>query len=102
SSDTEASAKENCAFQTDFFTERGKKGGVIVFFDRMKSQDKDARRVYGEIRSLSCTAMVGGTLLTRAMFSFFLGVARPKVPVKLFGDVEGALTWVRAVTAESN
>lgn len=98
SKDTGETARDNRRAQSEFFTGRGKKGAIIIFFDRMTSQDKDARKVYegmGDV--LTCTALVGGTMLTRAMVSFFLGIARPTVPIKLFGEFEAALTWLNAM-----
>jgi len=96
STDNRQTATENRDFQNQYYRDKGRKGGIIIFFDRMKSQDKDARKVYENVEMLTCTAMVGGTLLTRAMFSFFLGLARPAMPIKLFADFDGALGWVRA------
>lgn len=96
SRDTGSSAHSNREVQVRYFRGKGKKGGVIIFFDRMTSQDKDARKIYeGMDDALTCSALVGGSMLTRAMFSFFLGISRPRVPVKLFGDVESALRWIR-------
>ena len=103
SKDTGSSARSNRAEQVKYFRERGKKGGIVIFFDRMLSQDKDARRVYeGMDVALTCTALVGGSMLARAMFSFFLGIARPRVPVKLFGDFESALSWVRETNRKAD
>jgi len=99
STDNKVSATENRDFQNAYYRSRGEKGGIVIFFDRMKSQDKDARKIYETVEMLTCTAMVGGTLLTRAMFSFFLGISRPTMPIKLFGDFAAALDWVRATQA---
>jgi hypothetical protein len=98
SRDTGSSARSNRVVQVRYFREKGQKGGIIILFDRMTSQDKDARKVYGGMDdALTCSALVGGSMLTRAMFSFFLGISRPRVPVKLFADVESALRWIREV-----
>ncbi|MEM1029796.1 MAG: hypothetical protein AAGA56_00830 [Myxococcota bacterium] len=95
STDDRATAEENKKIQNAYYEERGRKGGIVIFFDRMKSQDKDARKVYETVEMLTCTAMVGGSLLTRAMFSFFIGISRPTMPIKLFADFESAVRWVR-------
>lgn len=96
SRDDGASARSNVDLQTKFFRERGQKGAVIIFFDRMKAQDRHARTVYSDMdQALTATALVGGSMLTRAMASFLLGIARPKVPIKLFPTFEAALEWVR-------
>lgn len=102
SKDTGETARSNRESQAAFFRERGQKGGVVIFFDRMTSQDKDARRVYERMDDvLTGTAMVGGSALTRAMISFFLGIARPRVPIKLFSDFEEAVAWLDDINAKS-
>ncbi|MCU0683882.1 MAG: hypothetical protein MUF34_16850 [Polyangiaceae bacterium] len=96
SRDDGRSARSNAELQTKFFRERGRKGAVIIFFDRMKSQDREARTIYADMdAALTATALVGGSMLTRAMASFLLGIARPKVPIKLFSTFEAALEWAR-------
>jgi hypothetical protein len=103
SKDDGATARSNREKQIAYFRERGQKGGAIIFFDRMTSQDKDARKVYETMDvALTCTALVGGSMLTRAMFSFFLGISRPKVPIKLFADLDGAVAWVRQVNRSTD
>ncbi len=98
SKDNGESALSNRESQASFFRELGRKGGVVIFFDRMTSQDKDARRVYERMDDvLTGTAMVGGSALTRAMISFFLGIARPRVPVKLFSEFEDAVAWLSEI-----
>lgn len=96
SRDDGPSARSNYDLQTNYFRGRGRKGGVIIFFDRMTSQDREARTIYADMdRSLTATALVGGSMLTRAMASFLLGIARPRVPIKLFSNFDDALAWVR-------
>ncbi len=96
--DDRQSAEENVTFQNNYFREQGRGGVVLVFFDRMASQDKEARRVYGmlpEENLMRATALVGGSLLGRAIASFFLGISKPRIPVKLFGTTEEAIAWAR-------
>lgn len=101
--DDGSTAQSNADFQIGFFRERGRKGGVVIFFDRMANQNREARKVYAEMDvAVTATALVGGSALTRAMASFFLGIARPKVPVKLFADFEGAVRWLRSVNATAD
>lgn len=103
SKDDGKSAASNREAQIAYFEKYGKKGGVVIFFDRMTSQDKDARQIYeGMNVALTCTALVGGTMLTRAMFSFFLGISRPKVPIRLFKEMEPAVAWIREVNQTAN
>ncbi len=103
SRDDAASALENITFQNDFWDGRGSGGVVAVFFDRMVSQDKGARGVYQEKAHLGRiwgTALIGGTMLSRAMISFFLGLARPRLPIKPFHDIEGALAWAEKLSSK--
>lgn len=103
SRDDGASARSNRDHQASYFRARGRKGGVIIFFDRMKSQDREARTIYADMDTeLTATALVGGSMLTRAMASFLLGIARPKVPLKLFPNFELALEWVREMNRSAD
>jgi hypothetical protein len=91
-------ARENVEFQNAHFRQEGRAGCVVIFFDRLSAQDAEARRVYQsepDPRFMRATALVGGTLLGRAMGSFFLGISRPRIPVKLFGTLDEALAWAR-------
>ena len=97
----EQSARQNNAFQMEYFRGGARSGYVVVFFDRMKGQDAGARRVYQrepDAALLLGTALVGGSMLGRAMASFFLGMSKTQVPVKLFSDLGGALGWVRGLS----
>jgi hypothetical protein len=103
STDDGETARENLSFQHDHWRKHGP-GVVVVFFDNMVSQDKDARRVYQQESDpalMRGTALVGGTLLGRAMGSFFLGLSKPAIPLKMFGDLEQALAWARDLNKKS-
>jgi len=99
------SAQENVEFQVEFFRKTGKGGVAVVFVDRLVSQDKDARRVYQTVpdpRILVGSALVGGSLLGRAIVSFFLGFARPAVAIKMCATVEEALPWAREIVERAS
>jgi hypothetical protein len=105
SHDTAATARENVAFQNAHWRKRGHGGVVVIFFDNLVSQDKDARRVYQtepDPALMRGTALVGGSMLARAIGSFFLGLTKPKVPVKMFGSIEDALVWARELNGSAN
>ena len=105
SKDDRATASENQRFQNEHWCSRGRGGVVLVFFDRMVSQDKDARRVYQyepDVRYMRATLLIGGTLLSRAMGSFFLGLTRSRIPVKMFGTLDEALAQARQINAEAD
>jgi hypothetical protein len=94
--DDQASARENQSFQNEHWQKSGHGGVVIVFFDRLVAQDKEARRVYGseaDEKVMRGTALVGGSMLGRAMASFFLGISKPRIPVKMFDGVDRAIAW---------
>jgi hypothetical protein len=93
--DDARSARENIDFQQGYFR-KNKPGVVIIFFDNLVSQDKGARAVYqtqGDPTVLVGTALVGGNLLSRAMGSFFMGLSKPKVAVKMFPSLDEAVVW---------
>ena len=97
--DTESSAKANSTFQRDYFREQGTTGVVAIYFDRMASQDRAARKVYTEGTSADwCAgiALIGGTMLTRAMGSFFMGLSQPSVPIRMFASLDDASSWIDA------
>jgi hypothetical protein len=98
--DDAVSALENQRFQNDHWRKLGRGGVVIVFADNLVEQDKGARRVYQNEPDLALmrgTAILGGTMLGRAIGSFFLGLARPKVPIKLCATLDEALVWARSM-----
>ncbi len=95
--DTESTARANMAFQHAHFQETAP-GVILIFFDNLVSQDKGARAVYQNEANpslLLATALVGGNLLSRAMGSFFMGLSKPRMPVKMFGTTEEAIDWAR-------
>lgn len=42
-----------------------------------------------------CFALVGSTVFGRAVSSVFMGLHPPRVPTRMFGTFEEALTWIR-------
>ncbi|MGE5183909.1 MAG: hypothetical protein ACM31C_17685 [Acidobacteriota bacterium] len=95
--DTGETAHANIVSQAAYLRPLG--GGVVViFFDNLASQDKDARRVYQAESNpdwMRGTALIGGSMLSRAIGSFFLGLSRPRTPVRMFGSFDDALAWSR-------
>jgi hypothetical protein len=100
SADDRKAAVENVEFQDAYWHKLGRGGVVLVFFDRLVSQSKEARQAYGTLHDLEvmrATALIGGSVLGRTIASFFLGLFKPQVPVKMFGTTADALTWARQV-----
>jgi hypothetical protein len=97
--DTGASARENVDFQNTYFKEHG--GGVVlVFVDNLVSQDGEARATYqdgADVDVFLGTALIGGSALSRAMGSIFLGIARPTIPFRFFSTLDKALPWARQI-----
>lgn len=97
--DTEDMAREATNFQNNYWRSQGHGGSILIFADRMASLDKEARRVYQQEPDpeyMFGAGLVGMSLLTRAIGSFFLGISKPKIPIKLLKDLDEGLTWARA------
>ena len=78
--------------------EKRRKQALIILVDRVRSQDAGARRIWRnelDERLLCALALVGGTLLGRAIGSFFVGVYRPTVATRLVPTFDLALEWTR-------
>jgi hypothetical protein len=102
--DDRASAREEVAFQASYANKTGRSYATIIFLENVVSQEKDARRVYQtELDFTTClgAALVGGTILSRAVGSFFLGVNRPRIPTRLFPTFDEALAWARQLAERS-
>ena len=95
--DTAETAAANSAYQRDHFLAQGAPGVVVIFFDRIAHQDRGAREVYTTRTTpdWACgIALIGGSMLTRALGSFFMGLSKPIVPTKMFADYEAAMPWI--------
>ena len=65
---------------------------------RFVELDKEARRVYQEeidATWVRAAGMIGISLLARAIGSFLIGLSKPKIPFKMFGELEQAIAWAR-------
>jgi hypothetical protein len=99
--DTTETAADNVDFFRAHFSELGIRGGLVMFLDGGASQDPGARRLYAsgsDPSVLSCFALVGSTLLARAIASFFLGLTRSRVPTAFFETLTEANPWIDALT----
>jgi hypothetical protein len=100
SHDTAATARENIDFQHAWFASNDDPALLMIFFDRLASQDRGARKYYSEDTKSPWAlgfALVGGSLLSRAMGSFFLGLARTAIPLKFFPTMPEARGWLRTL-----
>lgn len=99
SHDTDATARENLDFQHRYFAERDDPPVLAIFFDRLASQDRAARKTYSQDTTSPWAlgfALVGGSLLSRAMGSFFLGLSRTAIPLRFFPSLAEARPWLRS------
>ncbi len=100
--DNAATARESIALQVDYLRSHGRRAGVLVMIDRVLEQDTGARAVYREAPDpafQACFALVGRTVLGRAVGSVFLGLHPPRVPTRMFGTVDEAVRWIRQTLA---
>ena len=99
--DNATTASDSIRIQLERLRTRGTRAGVLVFMDRIASQDAGARAVYSQEPDPAfhaCFALVGGTMFGRAVGSLFIGLRPPRVPTRMFSTVEEALTWARDAT----
>lgn len=83
--------------------ERGRRAALIVLVDEVRSQDAGSRRVWADEADpdLYCgLALVCGSALARAIGSFFMGLSRPRVRLRMFADLEAARQWAHSMVEE--
>lgn len=100
---SEEGARESLRALDRIAHEAGRKQAVIVLVDRVASQDSAARRVWSVPRSgeTRCAqALVCGTMLARAIGSFFLGLNKAAVPTRMFATLDDAFAWAERMTVE--
>lgn len=98
--DDEHTARQSVAMQHEHWRAAGRRGATIVLMDRVVHQTKNARRVYQT--EVDPELIVGFGLVTRSVFgravaSVFVGLARPVVPTRMFGDLDEARRWARGL-----
>ncbi len=100
--DTPKSASENVALLYNYARSLGRPCCAVVIMDNVLSQDAEARRAYQEIdpKLVFAAGLVVRSPLARALGSFFIGLARPIAPTKLFDSVEKAIEWLRTMRTQ--
>jgi hypothetical protein len=96
--DDAGTARESVKIQLDHLRASGRRAGVVVFMDRVLSQDSGARTVYRDAPDPNfqvCFALVGGTPFGRAVASLFIGLSPPRVPTRMFASLPEAVAWIR-------
>ena len=102
--DDGASARVNMDFQTAYARQVGRRCCVIVVLDSLTSQDSEARRIYASGMQPSlfyAVALIVTNPLARAIGSFFLGLSRPAIPTKMWGDFDKAIAWAESLRPAS-
>jgi hypothetical protein len=97
--DSVQDARENAAFYHDYARTLGKPCGSLILMTNMLGQDAETRRVYAESdpRLFFAAALVVENALSRALGSFFIGLARPGLPTKLFNTIDNAIEWLKTM-----
>lgn len=91
------------ALAREHLDRHGRKLALIIIVDRVATQDAGARRVWSreaDARLYGAFALVCRSLLARAIGSFYMGLHRPSVPTRMFGELAGALEWARLRSSE--
>lgn len=94
------SARMNIDFQLKYAESVGRPCAVVVHLGRLMAQDAEARRVYASAmtpKHFFAASLVVSSLISRAIGSFFLGLSRPAVPTKMWGDIGKAIAWAESV-----
>jgi hypothetical protein len=76
--------------------QRGRRQALVIVVDNVTSQDAASRRLWQ--RELDPGLLCGlalscGSLLARAIGSFYIGLRRPTVETRMFASVREALKW---------
>lgn len=103
STDTAQTAADSIRIQIEHLRASGRRAGTVVFMDGVVAQNSGAREVYRTAADpvfQTCFALVGSTILGRAVSSVFMGLHPPRVPTRMFGTFQEALAWIRK-TAET-
>jgi len=98
--DTPETAQANADFLTAYARKLGKKCATLVIMSNILSQDAETRRIYrelGENGHFFGVALIVDSPLSRALGSFFIGLSKPKIPIKLFDTIERSIEWIRSV-----
>jgi len=97
--DNAKDAQENVAYFHEYARNLGKPCGSVVIMTNMLSQEPEARRAYMAIdpKLFYAGSLVVENALSRALGSFFIGLTRPNLPMKLFNSIENAVEWLKTM-----
>lgn len=75
---------------------------VLVDLRTVRSMSADARAFFAGpngIKVAPAVAVIVSSPLTRAIGNFYLGFNRPRVPTKLFSNLDASERWLDAISA---
>lgn len=67
---------------------------VLVDLREARSVSREARQAFRDSGVPSRIALYVGSSLSRTIANFFIGVARPDVPTRVFTDLDDAQEWL--------
>lgn len=102
SNDNASTSMQSIRFQEAYWRSQRRRGGGIVFMDRVLHQDRQARLVYKTAPEPSLIlgfALVTESIFGRALSSLFLGLSAPAVPTRVFSSQREAKPWLMSLLA---
>jgi hypothetical protein len=77
----------------------GTRRPFLMNISRVRSLSREARSYFSNsdasLEVFSCTALVVGSPLSRAVGNFFIGLNKPRMTTRLFTSEEEGLAWLR-------
>lgn len=79
---------------------KGEKVLSIVNITNVKSIEQKARQYYSSPeaeRAYKTVALIVGSPVSKMLGNFFIGLNKPKVPLKLFNSEEEGVAWLKGL-----
>lgn len=76
----------------------GRPVAVIVLVDKLGNQTPEVRAYWQKVMQpdvFCCCALVSQSFFARAISSFLIGLRKPGVPTRIFGELAPAVDWGR-------
>jgi len=76
---------------------KGKIVGLCINMRQMRSIDREARSYYSSSgdNNTKAIGLIVDSFLSRVIANFFVGINKPKRPIKLFTSEEKAIEWLK-------
>ncbi|HSR20959.1 MAG TPA: hypothetical protein VLL49_08595 [Anaerolineales bacterium] len=98
--DSLEAARRNSQLQQAHARQMGRRCGLVVVMNRMRSHQVEARGVYAESllpEIFFGLALVVDNPLARAIGSFYTGLSKPAIPVRLVATIEDGIAWLERI-----